>query len=95
MSGTFADKSFVWRERNPKINGTAFWAGETAIHRLRPERLRPEDYSRLVAWFREHEQSRWDKQMDRDSSAGKLDFLFDENEGESAAGLLREWPPRT
>jgi hypothetical protein len=32
--------------------------------------------------------------MDRDSSTGKLDFLFEEAESESAKGLLREWPPR-
>jgi hypothetical protein len=30
--------------------------------------------------------------MDGDSAAGKLDFLFDEAESESAKGLLREWP---
>jgi hypothetical protein len=38
------------------------------------------------------EQRRWDEQMDADSVAGKLDFLFDEAESESARGLLREWP---
>jgi hypothetical protein len=38
------------------------------------------------------EQRRWDQQLDADSSAGKLDFLFDEAESESAKGLLREWP---
>jgi hypothetical protein len=63
---------------------------ETAI-----DRLPPEDYQRIVAWLREREQSRWDEQMDRDSSAGKLDFLFMEAEDESAVGPLREWPPRT
>jgi hypothetical protein len=31
--------------------------------------------------------------MDADSAAGKLDFLYDEAESESAKGLLREWPP--
>ncbi|MGA2144549.1 MAG: hypothetical protein ABSH49_06275 [Bryobacteraceae bacterium] len=36
----------------------------------------------------------WDEQMDRDSSAGKLDFLFEEAESKSADGLVREWPPR-
>jgi len=30
--------------------------------------------------------------MDADSATGKLDFLFDEAESESANGLLREWP---
>jgi hypothetical protein len=33
------------------------------------------------------QQERWDAQMDADSSAGKLDFLFDEAERESARSL--------
>jgi hypothetical protein len=56
--------------------------------------LAPDEYERLVQWFREREQARWDAQMDRDSSAGKLDFLFDEADKESAQRLLREWPPQ-
>src|ERR1019366_6222506 len=54
--------------------------------------LPPEEYRRIVQWFRVREQRRWDEQMDTDFSAGKLDFLFDEAENESAKGLLREWP---
>jgi hypothetical protein len=42
--------------------------------------LPPEEYQRLVQWFRVREQTRWDEQMDRDSSSGKLDFLFEEAE---------------
>jgi hypothetical protein len=57
--------------------------------------LPPQEHQRLVQWFRAREQARWDEQLDRDSSAGKLDFLFEEAEGESAEKLLREWPPRT
>lgn len=56
--------------------------------------LAPEEYRRLVQWFRAREQTRWDEQLDRDSSATKLDFLFEEAERDSAQGLLREWPPR-
>ena len=56
--------------------------------------LPPEEYRRIVQWFRVRERERWDEQMDRDSSAGKLDFLFEEAESESAKGLLGEWPPR-
>ena len=52
----------------------------------------PEEFRRIAEWFREREQRRWDEKMDRDSCAGKLDFLFDEAEDESAKGLLREWP---
>ena len=45
--------------------------------------LLPEEYQRLAQWFRDREQNRWDEQMDRDSSVGKLDFLFEEAEHES------------
>src|ERR1035437_10081518 len=62
---------------------------ETAI-----DGLPPEEYRRIVQWFRVREQRRWDDQLDSDSSADKLDFLFDEAESESAKGLLREWPPQ-
>ena len=47
---------------------------------------------RIIEWFRLREERRWDEQLDADSSAGKLDFLFDEAKSESAQGLLREWP---
>ena len=40
--------------------------------------LSPEEYRRIVQWFRTREQKRWDDQMDSDSSSGKLDALFDE-----------------
>jgi len=62
---------------------------ETAINNLPPE-----EYRRLSQWFHELEQTRWDSQMDRDSAAGKLDFLFEEAESQSAQGLLHDWPPR-
>jgi len=55
--------------------------------------LPPQEYERLLDWIRLREQTRWDEQMDRDSVAGKLDFLFSEAEGETADGLVREWPP--
>jgi hypothetical protein len=56
--------------------------------------LSPDDYRRIVEWFRAREQERWDAQLDADSAAGKLDFLFDEIETESAKGPLRDWPTR-
>jgi hypothetical protein len=55
--------------------------------------LAPSEYMRLVQWFREREQARWDEQMDRDAAAGKLDFLSREAESELAQGVAREWPP--
>jgi hypothetical protein len=57
--------------------------------------LSPEEYRRIIQWLRVREQERWDEQLDADSSAGRLDFLFDEAESESAKGLLREWPSQS
>lgn len=62
---------------------------EAAIHNLPPD-----DYRRLAEWFRALEESRWDAQMDEDSSSGRLDFLFEEADAELAQGPVREWPPR-
>jgi hypothetical protein len=62
---------------------------EAAIHDLPPD-----EYQRLAEWFRTFEQSRWDAQLDEDSSLGKLDFLFEEADSELKQGLLREWPQR-
>ncbi len=55
--------------------------------------LPPEDFRRIAQWFRALEQTRWDEQLDLDSSACKLDFLFEEADSESVRGVLREWPP--
>jgi hypothetical protein len=57
------------------------------------EELSPEDFLRVVRWFNDRAQSQWDEQMDEDSAAGRLDFLFDEASKEAEEGLLREWPP--
>jgi len=56
--------------------------------------LPPDEYRRLAQWFRALEQTRWDEQMDRDSSSGKLDFLFGEAEGQVGEEPHSEWPAR-
>jgi hypothetical protein len=35
----------------------------------------------------------WDAQIDSDSAAGKIDFLFEEADSEGKAGTLRDSPP--
>ena len=57
--------------------------------------LPPEEYRRFVEWFRADDQARRDEQVDRDSASGRLDFLFEEADSESARGPLREWPRHT
>ncbi len=43
-------------------------------------------FSRLRDWFIEFDQSRWDKQIEADSNAGKLDFLINTALAEHRAG---------
>ena len=56
------------------------------------DRLGPEEFQRIARWVYEREQQRWDEQLDRDSTSGKLDLLFEEANDESRE-LLRDWPP--
>ena len=37
-----------------------------------------EDFHRLLAWMMEFEQDQWDKQIEADSAAGKLDRFADQ-----------------
>jgi len=46
---------------------------ETAIASL-PE----EDYRQFRRWFLERDWEKWDRQIEEDSNAGKLDFLLEE-----------------
>jgi hypothetical protein len=42
------------------------------------ERLPKEDFTELVRWLSEKDWERWDKEIETDSEAGKLDFLVRE-----------------
>ncbi|MFH1909153.1 MAG: hypothetical protein ABIL11_17525 [Chloroflexota bacterium] len=42
------------------------------------ESLPREEYVHLRQWFSEREWEQWDKQIEADSEAGKLDFLIKE-----------------
>ncbi len=42
------------------------------------------------AWFMEFDQTRWDKQIEADSNAGKLDFLINAALAEHHAGTTRD-----
>jgi hypothetical protein len=53
------------------------------------EKLSPEDFIRLSAWIYEREQSQWDRDLDADSIAGKLDSLFNE----AAHAQAQAFPP--
>jgi hypothetical protein len=54
------------------------------------ESLSNEDFARPAAWIAERDWQNWDRQIERDSVAGKLDFLRDEVEAAKQQGRLRE-----
>ena len=48
--------------------------------------LSPEELSKFRRWFAEFDAAAWDRQIERDVKAGKLDALADEALREHAAG---------
>ncbi|MFZ1324612.1 MAG: hypothetical protein WAT67_01070 [Candidatus Contendobacter sp.] len=46
--------------------------------------------SKLRDWFIEFDQARWDRKLEADSNAGKLDFLINAALAEHEAGLTRD-----
>ncbi|MGD0897778.1 MAG: hypothetical protein ABR915_08060 [Thermoguttaceae bacterium] len=51
--------------------------------------LAAEEYRQFRNWFFERDWAEWDRQIEADSAAGKLDFLFSEAEEEKRQGRLR------
>jgi hypothetical protein len=47
-------------------------------------------FSKLRDWFIEFDQSQWDRQIEVDSNAGKLDFLINAALVEHKAGKTRD-----
>jgi hypothetical protein len=47
-------------------------------------------FCKLRDWFVEFEQACWDKQLEADSKAGKLNFLINAALAEHEAGLTRD-----
>ena len=52
--------------------------------------LSPEDLAKFRAWFIELDHQLWDKQIEGDVAAGKLDRLIAEVRAEFKAGKARE-----
>jgi hypothetical protein len=57
---------------------------ETAVTKLRAE-----DLSRFRAWFVEFDARAWDRQIEEDVAAGRLDALADEALADLRAGRTR------
>ena len=54
------------------------------------ETLPEEEYRELRNWFSEKDWQKWDKQIQSDANAGRLDFLVKEALVEKAKGKLRD-----
>jgi hypothetical protein len=54
------------------------------------ERLPKDEFTELVRWLSEKDWERWDKEIEADSEAGKLDFLVREALGAKAKGSLKD-----
>jgi hypothetical protein len=54
------------------------------------EQLPKEEFTELVRWLSEKDWDRWDKEIEADSEAGKLDFLVRETLDAKAKGTLKD-----
>ena len=52
--------------------------------------LPEQDFSRLRRWFAEQDWQRWDRQLEVDVAAGKLDFLLEEALSAKQQGNLKD-----
>ena len=52
--------------------------------------LSPEEFAYLRKWIAEIDWEQWDKQIEKDSETGKLDFLIEEALAEKEQNQLRE-----
>ncbi len=59
------------------------------------EGLSSQDFDRLAVWMERRRNEKWDRQMEEDAAAGRLDFLFEEAEAGRHSDKLRNWPPRS
>ena len=53
------------------------------------EHLPPDQFAQIHDWIVERDWEKWDAQVERDSKAGKLDFLMDEALRDAESGNTR------
>ena len=64
------------------------------VKRIKAEiaKLSPEEVCQITVWLAEYDAKLWDRQIEEDSQAGRLDFLFEEAAVERKQGTPRTWP---
>jgi hypothetical protein len=53
------------------------------------QRLSPDEFAELREWLLEQDWAEWDRQIERDAAAGKLDRLMKQALADHAAGKSR------
>ena len=63
----------------------------TRVEQIEQEitKLSPEEFATLRDWVLEQDWEEWDRQIERDAAAGKLDRLMQEALADHAAGKTR------
>jgi hypothetical protein len=56
------------------------------------QELSADEFAQIAQRIYAIEQERWDAELDRDASAGKLDFLVAEAREDRKHGRLSDWP---
>lgn len=56
------------------------------------QELSQDEFAQIARRFHAIEQERWDAELDRDASSGKLDFLIAEAQEDRKHGRLSDWP---
>ncbi|MBI3000708.1 MAG: hypothetical protein HYY46_20000 [Deltaproteobacteria bacterium] len=54
------------------------------------EKLPKDEFAELVRWLSEKDWERWDKEIEADSEAGRLDFLVHEALDAKSKGTLKD-----
>jgi hypothetical protein len=64
----------------------------TKVEKLEKEvqQLNPDELAAFRGWFRQYDSDEWDKEIERDVSAGRLDKLAQEAIAAHKAGRTRE-----
>ena len=78
----------------PKVAAATVGGSQVSLAEIKQAvaQLPPQELTALTAFLVQLDNAVWDKQIEADSAAGKLDFLFEEAEKERADGMLRDWP---
>lgn len=56
------------------------------------EELSPDEFRQIAQRVHAIEAERWDKELDSDAAAGRLDFLREEAQADQKNDLLKNWP---